>query len=130
MNFALDEDHLALKQSAAAFLDKEISLSALLKPGATVLDAGYEVNWEKTAAMGWQAIPIAEEDGGLGLSCIDLAMVLGEMGRTIAPSPLLGNLMGTWALSQYGTVEQKARLLPAVAEGGTKLALAVADSKG
>ena len=40
MNFALDEDHLALKQSAAAFLDKEISLNALLKPGATVLDAG------------------------------------------------------------------------------------------
>ena len=39
MNFALSEDHLVLRQSARTFLEKEISLSRVLVPGATVADA-------------------------------------------------------------------------------------------
>ena len=125
MNFLLDEDHLALKQSAAVFLDKEIVLDALLKPGASVDEANYRGNWEKIAAMGWTGITVPESYGGLGLSCVDVAMVLGEMGRTLAPSPFLGNLIGTWALLRLGTEEQKQRILPAVAAGTARLALAV-----
>ena len=130
MNFALDEDHLALKASAATFLDKEISYRRLLVPGATVADAGYDQHWRKIVDMGWQGIVIPEAYDGLGLTCIDLAMVLGEMGRTLAPSPFLGNLLGTWALLNYGTAAQKTRLLPKIAAGELRLALAVADSKG
>jgi alkylation response protein AidB-like acyl-CoA dehydrogenase len=130
MNFALEEDHIALRRSAATFLDKEIVLDALLKPGATVAQANYLSHWEKVAAMGWQGIAVPESFGGLGLSCVDLAMVLGEMGRTLAPSPFLGNLIATWALVRLGTEEQKQRLLPKVAEGSVKLALAVADATG
>jgi alkylation response protein AidB-like acyl-CoA dehydrogenase len=130
MNFLLDEDHLALKQSAAVFLDKEIVLDALLKPGASVDQANYRGNWEKIAAMGWTGITVPESYGGLGLSCVDVAMVLGEMGRTLAPSPFLGNLIGTWALLRLGTEEQKQRILPAVAAGTARLALAVGDAAG
>ena len=128
MNFALDEDHIALRRSAATFLDKEIVLDALLKPGATVAQANYRSHWEKITAMGWQGIAVPESFGGLGLSCVDLAMVLGEMGRTLAPSPFLGNLIATWALVRLGSEEQRQRLLPKVAEGSLKLALAVASS--
>lgn len=130
MNFLLDEDHIALKASAGTFLDKEIVLDALLKPGATVAQANYRSNWKKIAAMGWSGVAVPESYGGLGLSCVDLAMVLGEMGRTLAPSPFLGNLMGTWALLRFGSDAQKQRLLPGVAGGTTKLALAVAEVSG
>ena len=130
MNFSPDEDHLALKQSAAAFLDKEIALDPLLKPGASVAQANYRLHWEKIVAMGWTGIAVPESYGGLGLSCVDVAMVLGEMGRTLAPSPFLGNLIGTWALLKLGTEEQKRRILPAVAAGTARLALAVGDAAG
>jgi alkylation response protein AidB-like acyl-CoA dehydrogenase len=130
MNFSPDEDHLALKQSAAAFLDKEIALEPLLKPGASVSQANYRLHWEKIVAMGWTGIAVPESYGGLGLSCVDVAMVLGEMGRTLAPSPFLGNLIGTWALLKLGTEEQKRRILPAVAAGTARLALAVGDAAG
>src|SRR3981189_2264307 len=83
MNFALSEDHLVLRQSARTFLEKEISLARVQVPGATVADAGYEANWSKIAAMGWQGLVIDEAYDGLGLSCIDLAMILGEIGRTL-----------------------------------------------
>jgi alkylation response protein AidB-like acyl-CoA dehydrogenase len=130
MNFALDEDHLALRQSAATFLDREIDLSPLQRPGATVADVPYTANAAKVAEMGWQGIVIPEAYGGLGLSCVELAMVLGEMGRTLAPSPFLGTVMGSWAVLRLGTEAQKQKLLPDVAAGKLKLALPVADSNG
>jgi acyl-CoA dehydrogenase len=130
MDFALSEDNLVLQQSARTFLEKEISLARVLVPGATVADADYAGNWTKIAAMGWQGLVIEEAFGGLGLSCIDLAMILGEMGRTLAPSPFLGTLFGAWAVQKGGTQEQKERILPQVADGAAKLALAVAESNG
>jgi acyl-CoA dehydrogenase len=130
MDFALSEDNLVLQQSARTFLEKEISLARVLVPGATVDDADYAGNWTKIAAMGWQGLVIDEAFGGLGLSCIDLAMILGEMGRTLAPSPFLGTLFGAWAVQKGGTQEQKERILPQVADGAAKLALAVAESNG
>ena len=113
MNFALSEDHLVLRQSARTFLEKEISLARVLVPGATVADADYDANWSKIAAMGWPGLVIDEAYDGLGLSCVDLAMILGEMGRTLAPSPFLGTLFGTWALQKGGSDAQKKRFSPA-----------------
>lgn len=130
MNFALSEDHLVLRQSARTFLEKEISLARVLVPGATVDDAGYDANWSKIANMGWPGLVIDEAYDGLGLSCIDLAMILGEMGRYLAPSPFLGTLFGAWALQKGGSEAQKKNLLPAIAAGSLKMALAVADSSG
>ena len=130
MNFALSEDHVVLRQSARTFLEKEISLAKVLVPGATVADADYDANWAKIVAMGWQGLVIDEAYDGLGLSCIDLAMILGEMGRSLAPSPFLGTLFGTWAIQKGGSPEQKTALLPGVAAGTTKLAVAVAEASG
>jgi alkylation response protein AidB-like acyl-CoA dehydrogenase len=130
MNFALGEDHLVLRQSARTFLEREISLARVLVPGATVADAGYDANWSKVVGMGWPALVIEEAFGGLGLSCIDLAMILGEMGRLLVPSPFLGTLFGSWAIQHGGSAEQKQRLLPRIVAGELKLALAIAESAG
>ncbi len=130
MNFALDDDHRVLSESARAFLDAEISLKALLKPGATVADAGYAANWAKIAPMGWTGLLIGEDFGGSGLTCVDLVMVVEELGRTLAPSPFLGTLLGTLAVIRGGDGAQHARLLPAIAGGSMTLALAVAEAGG
>ena len=130
MNFALSEDHVVLRQSARTFLEKEISFARVLVPGATVADADYDANWAKIVALGWQGLVIDEAYDGLGLSCIDLTMILGEMGRSLAPSPFLGTLFGAWALQKGGSAEQKTALLPGVAAGTTKLAVAVAEASG
>jgi acyl-CoA dehydrogenase len=130
MDFSLSEDNLLLRQSARTFLEKEISLARLQVPGATVADASYEANWSKIVGMGWQGLVIDEAYDGLGLTCVDLAMILGEMARTLAPSPFLGTLFGSWALQKGGSDEQKKSILPGVAAGTTRLALAVAESNG
>jgi alkylation response protein AidB-like acyl-CoA dehydrogenase len=130
MNFALSDDHRMLKDSAQSFLEEEISLKPLLVPGATVRDSGYQANWAKIAQMGWQGLMIPEEFGGAGLSCIDLVMIVEELGRTLAPCPFLGTLLGTLAVMKGGDAALQARVLPDVAEGKAALALAAAEADG
>ncbi len=130
MNFSLDDDHKMLKDSAQVFLDAEISLKPLLTPGATVRDARYAENWARIAPMGWAGLMIPEEYGGAGLSCVDLVMVVEELGRTLTPSPFLGTLLGGLAVLRGGDDIQKGRILPAVAAGELVLALAVAEPGG
>lgn len=130
MNFTLSDDHLALRASAASFLDKEVNLAPLLVPGATVEQAGYDRLWEQVVNLGWPGMVVPEAYGGLGMDMIDLIMVVGEVGRTLAAVPLFGTLAGAWAIEAGADEAQKAEWLAAVASGETKLALAIADEAG
>jgi alkylation response protein AidB-like acyl-CoA dehydrogenase len=130
MNFSPSDDHRLLKDSAKTFLDAEISLKPLLVPGATVRDAGYAENWAKIAQMGWAGLLIPEEFGGAALGCVDLVMIVEELGRTLAPSPFLGTLLGTLAVMKGGDSALQTRVLPQVAAGEIALALAAAEADG
>jgi alkylation response protein AidB-like acyl-CoA dehydrogenase len=130
MNFFLDDDHRVLKDSAQVFLDEVISLKPLLVPGATVADARYAENWASIAAMGWAGLMIDPEFGGVGLGAVDLVMVVEELGRTLTPSPFLGVLLGALAVQRGGHPAQKSALLPAIAAGELRLALALAEPGG
>ena len=94
MNFTLSEEHEALRDVAKNFLAKEVSHSKLLVPGATVEQSGYDQLWPKIVELGWPGIVIPERFGGLGMTYIDLAMIVGEMGRFLAAAPLFGTLAG------------------------------------
>ncbi|MCC7286571.1 MAG: acyl-CoA/acyl-ACP dehydrogenase [Burkholderiaceae bacterium] len=130
MNFSLDDDHLMLRDAAATFLRQEVDLATLLVPGATAEQAGGVRLWTKIAELGWLGAIVPEAYGGLGLTTIDLAMIVGECGRFLAPAPLFGTLAGTWALLAAGSEGQKQRWLPAVSAGSMRLALAIAARDG
>jgi alkylation response protein AidB-like acyl-CoA dehydrogenase len=130
MDFSLSDDHILLRDTAHAFLRKEADLAPLLIPGATVKDAGYERLWKQLAGLGWPGIVVPEAFGGLGMSMVDLAMVVGECGRFLAPAPFFGTLAGTLALLAAGSEAQKRQWLAPVADGSLKLALAIAGSDG
>ena len=130
MNFTLSEEHLALRDNARAFLSKEVRLDPYLKPGANEKPVERDGLWGEIQKLGWAGIVIPEAYGGLGLTYIDLVMIVGETGRTLAPSALFGTLAGAWAVERCGSEEQKQALLPQVAAGELSLALAVADPNG
>jgi alkylation response protein AidB-like acyl-CoA dehydrogenase len=130
MDFTLGDDHKALRDSAHVFLDKEVDLAPLLKPAATVAAADYGGLWKKIVDMGWPGMVVPEAYGGLGLDYVDLIMVVGEMGRTLAPAPLFGTLAGVWTILAAGSEAQKTDLLGGVVGGNLTLALAIADADG
>ncbi|WP_084398741.1 acyl-CoA dehydrogenase family protein [Henriciella aquimarina] len=129
MDFALSNDHVFLQDSAAKFVNEQVDLSPLLRPGADVSHAGYDRLWSQISELGWSAITVPEAYGGLGMSYIDLIMIIGETGRTLAPSPLFGTLAGAWAMQAAGSDRQKSEWLPKLSDG-LKLALAMANENG
>ena len=80
--------------------------------------------------LGWAGLVIPESLGGSGLGCLDLSMIVSEMGRALAPAPLFGVLAGTWAILEAGSEAQQQSILPRVATEGLRLALAVSDHDG
>jgi alkylation response protein AidB-like acyl-CoA dehydrogenase len=81
--------------------------------------------------LDWPALTVAESDGGLGLGFVELAVLVEELGRVVAPGPLLATCTQfAPAVREAGTAEQRARFLAGVAAGQTTGALAVAEQAG
>jgi alkylation response protein AidB-like acyl-CoA dehydrogenase len=81
--------------------------------------------WKQMGDLGWMGLPVPESYGGLGLGFDDLALLLGELGRVVAPVPFLSSVLAGYAILMHGTDDQKQRWLPSIASGERVAALAV-----
>ena len=126
MDFGFTPEQEQLRVQVRRLLDKEMPLDRILAWSANpaVLD---RVLWKRTAALGWPGITVPEAYGGLGLGCEDLIVVLEEMGRSLAPLPLLATDAAVAALRALGTEAQQAAHLPAIAAGDVVATLAVLE---
>ena len=72
-----------------------------------------------------------EEYGGSGLGLHELAILLEEIGRSVAPVPVYATqVLGALAIDRFGSDELRATWLPRVASGGTMLSAAVTRVSG
>jgi len=131
MALVLNEEQLMLKDAARDFLSERAPVSHLRE----IRDSGNEDYfsrdlWVEMVEMGWTAILVPEEHGGLGYGFTGLGIVLEESGRTLTPSPLLGTAMtGAAALIKAGSPAQCSKILPPLASGESLLALACDENK-
>lgn len=79
--------------------------------------------WSTMAELGWLAIAVPEELGGLGLGDEGLLALYEEAGRAVAPVPLMANLMSMDALTRLGSNGRFDDLLGAVIAGKKQLAM-------
>ena len=85
--------------------------------------------WGEAAKLGWLALSIPEADGGLGLGMSGAALLYEELGRSLAPVPVLGTLLVAEAVAAAGTPAQKTAWLPDLASGAVAASLEVIDPK-
>lgn len=130
MALVLNEEQLMLKDSARSFLDSQAPVSHLRDLRDSENKEGFSRElWAEMADMGWPAILVPEQYGGLGYGYTGIGIVLEETGRNLTPSPLLCTAMvGAAAIVKAGSDEQRESLLPAVAGGQHLLALACDES--
>ncbi len=84
--------------------------------------------WAALAEAGLLAIAVPEELGGSGLGIIELALLLEEQGRAVAPVPLWPTLvLGALPLAELGTPAQRQAWLPGVVRGEVVLTAALAE---
>src|SRR5262249_13862312 len=132
MALVLTEEQELLRETARDFVARRSSLKRVraLRDGADP-DGSSRALWREMAALGWVGIVLPEAHGGLGLGYAELALVMEELGRGLAPEPMLSTvLLGANVLLLGGSDAQRAEHLPAVAAGERLLALAHPEPPG
>jgi alkylation response protein AidB-like acyl-CoA dehydrogenase len=127
LEFTADQDEL--RDSMRAVLARESPVALARR----VVDDGLRPDalWTTLSGLGWPALTIAESDGGIGLGMIEAGILAEEIGRVIAPGPLLATVTQfVPAVREVGTAEQRARFLGAVASGACSGTLAIAERRG
>jgi alkylation response protein AidB-like acyl-CoA dehydrogenase len=131
MNFSFTEEQEELRASARGFL-ADHSGSEQIR-AAMDSDLGYDPQvWKQIGAeLGWAAVHVPEEYGGLGLSYVELVALLEIMGEELLCAPFFSSVcLGANAILCCGSEDQKARLLPGIAEGTTTATLAWTEPGG
>jgi alkylation response protein AidB-like acyl-CoA dehydrogenase len=131
MDFRFSEEQEELRNIARRFLETHSGPEAIRSAMATEL--GYlPETWERIAReLGWLSIHIPEAYGGLGLSQVDLMVLLEASGEFLLCAPFFSTVaLGANALLELGDEFQKTAHLPALAEGSLTATLAFAERAG
>src|ERR1700677_411673 len=125
MNFDFSEEQYAFRDSVRNMLGSRKSIAGPGIPRPS--DEVTQRCWSQLADFGLFSLLVPGRHGGLGLSLVDLALVMEEFGRELVSPLLVDTLAATDALSRYRSNEQQALLLPRIASGDLKIANAIGE---
>ena len=121
MNFEPTDDQAMLVESFARFLDDASSMARV----RAALPAGFDpALWSGLAEMGAFALRVPEDAGGLGLGLFDAALLMEEVGRTLASGPIAEAIVAGGILAAAGADE----LLGALLAGTAVVTIALHDA--
>ncbi|MEU7140130.1 acyl-CoA dehydrogenase family protein [Nocardia sp. NPDC046473] len=124
MDFDLTDEQEMLRDTVRDLLARNYDPETRLKVTDTELGWSREV-WQQLAELGVLGLTFTEEDGGVGAGPVETMVVLQEVGRRLAPEPILDAVLLPGALiALAGSAEQRQRVLPEVAAGSKLLAFA------
>src|SRR5690554_3012359 len=132
MDFNLTEEQTAFRDVVRRWVNAEAPKDWMRELEADEENYPYAL-WDKIAEQGFFGIGIPEEWGGLGGDVVMQMIFAREFARTA------GGLLWVWGLTsfggaktigQVGTDEQKARWLPAMAEGKLRVSLSMTEPDG
>jgi alkylation response protein AidB-like acyl-CoA dehydrogenase len=131
MEFAFNDDQLAIRETAETYLADAAGLEqlrAVIQSG-TGFDADL---WNGLAGeMGFVGLMVPEAHGGAGLSAVEMALVLEQTGARLAVIPFFETaVLAVQSILAAGSPAQQAALLPEIAAGTQKAAFAFAPLTG
>ena len=120
MDLIPTDDQQQIIDLAADFIINELPLSRLF-------DAHYDADKARLqrqamAQLGWIGIGLAEEGGGVGMTVVEEAFILREIGRVIGPTAIIPAILAAKLAQEAGLNDLRDALLSG--EGGAALAVA------
>jgi len=111
MQFALTDDQLAIQEAARRFTADRIT------PHASEWDAGHifpRDTIKAAAELGFAAIYVAEDSGGIGLGRMEAALIMEAMAYGCPSTSAFISIhnMASWMIDAFGAPELKAKYLP------------------
>ena len=115
MDFGLSEDQREIQRTARQLLSERARPERVREHAeARRFD---EALWRELCDLGWPGIAIDERYGGQSLGRVELSILCEELGRALAPVPLLASALASTIIEHGGSEELRERWLPDLASG-------------
>jgi alkylation response protein AidB-like acyl-CoA dehydrogenase len=127
MDFTISEEVQSVQQLAAQILGDftEVDKLKAIEQQEDVFDADL---WQALAEAGLLGLDIAEAQGGMGLGFYSLTTLCEEVGRTVAPVPVIPVLVSAaGTLRRFASDTQKDQWLIPLASGATLISAALEE---
>ena len=130
MKLILNEEQQFLKDTAKNFAEERTPINHFRSLRDNKDNLLWDKDtWKEMVNLGWSGILIPAEYGGSNFGLAGISVILQECGKTLTPSPLFATgVLGAYAISQYGTEEQKKKYLPQIVNGEITTAIAIDES--
>lgn len=128
MDFALNDEQIAIQQLAGQILTEKLPPERLRQIEDPDGDWFARDVWAELAKADLLGLCLPEADGGGGYSFFELALLLEQVGKAVAPVPLYSTLvLGALPIATFGTDAQRAEFLPKVISGDLVLTAALSE---
>jgi alkylation response protein AidB-like acyl-CoA dehydrogenase len=124
VNFELSEDQQLMRETFLRFLNEESTLERV----RAALPSGFDqALWTGLAELGAFSLRVPQEAGGLGLGLLDAAVLMEEVGRTLASGPIAETLIAAGVLARLDASGEHRGLFEKVIAGQAVISLAFHD---
>ena len=127
MEFELNETQRLFQRSARELFAQECppaSVREMIEKNQPYSDT----IWSKLVEQGWTGLIFGEEEGGLGLGMVEMAVAFEEMGRALVPGAFLSTVALAGSLIDKAcSTDYRAKKLQAICEGQSKATVALLE---
>jgi pimeloyl-CoA dehydrogenase small subunit len=127
MDFDLSDEQKLIADNVARLMKDKYGFEQRKAYGAAANGFSEEL-WRQYADLGLLGAPFAEEDGGFGGGAVEIMLTQEAFGRSLALEPYFATVvLAGGALRHGATAQERAELIPEIASGDLRLALAHAE---
>ena len=135
MDFAFNDEQREIQVGAKRLMEETASLDQVVALSEAATRATTREAYKQIAELGWTGMHIPEEFGGVGLTYVELIVVLEQMGGSLYPSPFFASVcLAANALIEGSKIaplsDDNAALLAAIAAGEKTATLAYTEPGG
>lgn len=116
LDLSFSEEQAMLLESAENFCRDQADI-ATVRSGLNEPQAYRDEVWRQMVELGWLGVAIPEQFGGSELGIGSVVPLAETMGRYLLATPFVTTTLASQLLLKLGSEEQKAKHLPAIAEG-------------
>jgi alkylation response protein AidB-like acyl-CoA dehydrogenase len=122
----LNDEQTMLRDMAREWADNESPVTAFRKLRNAAAPGGYDpAAWSEIGQMGWGGIVVPEEFGGSAFGYLSLGLVIEQLGRNLAATPLASTGPAATAIAMGSSEAAKNDWLAKIASGDVVATLAV-----
>ena len=122
----LNEEQTMLRDMAREWADNEAPVTAFRRMRAAAPVAGFDADaWAEMGQMGWAGVVVPEAHGGSAFGYLSLGLVIEQLGRNLAASPLASTGPAATAIALGESEAAQGQWLPHIASGEAVVTLAI-----